>query len=79
MLEFGKTPVLPSTELQDIGFSVAAYPLTLLSASTLAMKKALQQLNDGESTEDENLMLNFPDLQDAVGFNDYYKELDRYL
>ena len=51
MLEQGKTPVLPPAELEAIGFKLAAYPLTLLSASIRAMQEALAALARGNHPE----------------------------
>ncbi len=90
MLEFGKTPILEPHKLKKLGFSVAAYPLTLLSASSLAMKTALDRLKRStasdaaageqiKTTDDTSLMLSFKELQQTVGFNDYYEDLDKYL
>jgi len=76
MIEFGVTPVLTPAELADMGYTVAAYPLTLLSASVKAMKISLEALKNGRSTD--NLVLPFKELQQDVGFNEYYDELDRY-
>jgi 2-methylisocitrate lyase-like PEP mutase family enzyme len=76
MLEGGKTPILSPTELQEIGFAVAAYPLTLLSASTRAMQMALGRLKAGQPPDD--LLLSFPELQQAVGFPEYYNTVDKY-
>jgi 2-methylisocitrate lyase-like PEP mutase family enzyme len=56
MLEGGKTPVLSPAELQKIGFTVAAYPLTLLSASIKAMNQALVNLKAGEPTGELSLL-----------------------
>ena len=39
MIEFGKTPILSARELSDIGYSIAVFPLTLLSANVLGMTK----------------------------------------
>ena len=77
MLEFGKTPILPPTDLQEMGFTVAAYPLTLLSASTKAMKETLQRLKRGEAVEDK--LLPFQELQADVGFPEFYDEMERYI
>uniref|UniRef100_K3XBH4 Carboxyvinyl-carboxyphosphonate phosphorylmutase n=1 Tax=Globisporangium ultimum (strain ATCC 200006 / CBS 805.95 / DAOM BR144) TaxID=431595 RepID=K3XBH4_GLOUD len=44
MLEKGLTPILPPAQLQEIGYKIAAYPLTLLSASIKVMEEALTQL-----------------------------------
>ena len=38
MLEFGSTPVLPPQELKKMGYTMAAYPLTLLSSSIKVMQ-----------------------------------------
>ena len=52
MLEQGSTPVLPPQELKRLGFTMAAYPLTLLSASIKAMSAALDRIKKGETTDD---------------------------
>ncbi|KAJ0412471.1 hypothetical protein ATCC90586_005491 [Pythium insidiosum] len=44
MLENGLTPVLPPAQLAAMGFKIAAYPLTLLSASIKTMERALDLL-----------------------------------
>ncbi len=40
----GRTPLLPPAALQDLGFSIVAYPLSLLGVSVRAMQHALQGL-----------------------------------
>jgi len=77
MLEFGKTPLLSAQELLSLGYTVAAYPLTLLSASTKAMQDALLALRES-GIAPVNQILPFSDLQRVVGFNEYYKDLERY-
>jgi len=76
MVEQGKTPVLPATELQEIGYSLVAWPLTLLSASMRAMREALVEMQAGRHPD--NRLLGFADLRRIVGFEDYYDEDDRY-
>ena len=76
MLEGGKTPVLSPDRLREIGYSVAAYPLTLLSASVKAMQSSLQLLKIGQPTN--SMILPFTELQDVVGFTEYNEEADRY-
>ena len=75
MLEGGATPILPPKELEKMGFAIAAYPLTLLSASVNAMNKALDDLKVERQVDG---ILEFAELRDIVGFNDYYAEEDRY-
>lgn len=55
-------------ELEEIGFSLAAYPLTLLSAATRAMNAALDRIGSGESVDD--LILGFDQLKSVVGFDE---------
>jgi len=74
MVEHGKTPVLPPARLEELGYKIAAYPLTLLSASLYAMKRALSALKKGDSFDD---LMDFKDLQTIVGFSEYDETLTR--
>ena len=76
MLEQGSTPILTPAELKAIGYTMAAYPLTLLSASIKAMKESLERIRAGESTDD--LICSFAETKDAVGFTQYGFEEERY-
>jgi len=76
MLEYGSTPILPPAELKKIGYTMAAYPLTLLSASIKSMQESLCRIQKGESTED--LILPFDETKKIVGFDQYAKEENRY-
>jgi 2-methylisocitrate lyase-like PEP mutase family enzyme len=75
MVEQGDTPILPPARLEELGFKIAAYPLTLLSASIRAMREALGALGKGEPPE---RILDFMELREAVGFDEYDRGLARY-
>jgi len=75
MLEQGATPVLPPARLQEMGFKIAAYPLTLLLTIIPAIEKALQSLKEGRHPEG---LASFQDLQDVVGFPGYFEAEKRY-
>ena len=75
MIEHGKTPILPPQKLEEIGYKLSVFPLTLLNASILAMRQSLQMIKNGE--EPGNI-LDFEELKSAVGFLQYYDEFDRY-
>jgi 2-methylisocitrate lyase-like PEP mutase family enzyme len=75
LLEQGETPILPPAQLQEIGFALAAYPLTLLSAAIKAMQDALQAFRAGGHPQD---LLDWASLREVVGFNAYYAEEERY-
>ncbi len=38
----GKTPILPPEELDDMGFKLVAYPMSLLAVTVQAMETALE-------------------------------------
>ena len=75
MLEHGKTPILPPAVLEEIGFKIAAYPLTLLLAALPAIEQALAALSRGETPSG---LADFEHLKDVVGFPLYYREEERY-
>jgi len=76
MLEYGSTPILPPKQLKQLGYAMAAYPLTLLSASIKAMQESLHRIHHGLPTDD--LILSFAETKDAVGFSRYSLEEDLY-
>ena len=67
--QFGKTPILPPAELQAMGFTLVAYPISLLSASIKAMKATLARIKAEQPTED--LLEGFGELKRVVGFGEY--------
>jgi 2-methylisocitrate lyase-like PEP mutase family enzyme len=73
----GKTPVLPPAELQEIGYRLAVYPVVALTAVIAAMRQAFAALVPGSGVA-QPAHLTFPDLQDAVGFPDYWARETRY-
>jgi 2-methylisocitrate lyase-like PEP mutase family enzyme len=75
LVEGGDTPILPPARLEEIGYKIAAYPLTLLSAASRAMQEALEKLSRGDEPE---RLLGFDELREIVGFADYDVELGRY-
>ncbi|BHH85785.1 isocitrate lyase/PEP mutase family protein [Desulforhopalus sp. 52FAK] len=75
IIDGGKTPVLSPDELHALGFSIAAYPLTLISAAMQAIKKSLQALQNGSQPSD---IMDFEKVRKIIGFDDYYQEEERY-
>merc|ERR1711924_290765 len=59
MLEGGLTPILPPHELEDIGYKLAAYPLSLLSAGIKAQQEVLKRLASGDVAGVEEMILPF--------------------
>lgn len=76
MLEGGVTPVLPPERLQEIGYRIVAYPLTLLNAVVYAMREALDGLAAGCMPV---RAVDFATIRDIVGFDQYDRLLQQYL
>ena len=73
----GSTPICTPRELEDMGFKVVAYPLSLLATSARAMERTLREIrNDGYP--DESSMPTFEELKRIVGFPEYYVDEARY-
>jgi 2-methylisocitrate lyase-like PEP mutase family enzyme len=75
IVEDGETPALPPARLGEIGFRIAAYPLSLLSVAARAMQQALADLAAGRPVDGR---VSFEELQALVGFPEYEAALSRY-
>ncbi len=75
IVEGGQTPELPPEALEEIGYRIAAWPLTLMAAAMRAMVEALEALKAGRPRD--NLM-DFDELRRRIGFEAYYETSQRY-
>ena len=71
----GKTPILKPDQLESMGFKLVAYPLSLLGVSINAMQNALKDLKQGQIPEQ---VPGFLDLQQVLGFPEYFEKESRY-
>jgi 2-methylisocitrate lyase-like PEP mutase family enzyme len=70
MLEGGRTPVLPPAELHALGFSMIAYPTTLIFRVARTVQKALGELAEGRlSLVGEGV--DFEAFKAIVGYGDW--------
>ncbi len=76
MLEGGKTPMVSADELHKLGYNIAAYPLTILSAAMRAMQDSLRQMKAGDHPD--SALLEFSELRRLVGFDEYYEAEKQY-
>ncbi|NDW43902.1 oxaloacetate decarboxylase [Ruegeria sp. PrR005] len=74
IVEGGETPDLPNAALHDIGYSIAAYPLSLMAVAMQAMVTCLRQMRGETRTG----LMDFAELRQRIGFDDYYKTSERY-
>jgi 2-methylisocitrate lyase-like PEP mutase family enzyme len=77
LVEDGDTPLLPHARLEQIGFKIAAYPLTLLEVGARAMQRALSAMSEGGHPTDAD-RLSFGELRELVGFDGYEDQAERY-
>ena len=73
----GRTPVLRPAELEDMGFKLVAYPLSLIGAAARAQQLALAEILAGR-VPGKDLLPSFDELKGLVGFPEYFEEAERY-
>ena len=61
--------------MEEIGYRIAAYPLSLMASAMQAMVQTLAEMKAGQPRS--NLM-GFIDLRRRIGFDDYYEASERY-
>jgi 2-methylisocitrate lyase-like PEP mutase family enzyme len=75
MVEQGNSPFLAPPRLEEIGYKIAIYPVSLMLAGITAANRVLATLNAGHDT---SANATFQELQDIVGFPDYYDDEKKY-
>ncbi|MFK7751829.1 MAG: oxaloacetate decarboxylase [Sedimentitalea sp.] len=73
-VEGGDSPELPIEVLHDIGYSLAAYPLTLMASAMQAMVMTLRAMRGGNASD----LMDFTELRDRIGFDAYYQASANY-
>ena len=76
LVEGGKTPVLTMERLNELGFRLAIFPLTLMSAAMRAMHETLADMKAGRSSAGR--LMSFDDIKRIGGFDAYYEAEKRY-
>lgn len=75
LVEQGDTPLLPREELEEIGYKLAAYPLTLQLAALQGMAEALAAMKAGHHPQH---LASFAELQAVAGFPEYFEAEKAY-
>lgn len=83
MVEGGKTPILTAKELEEIGYSVATFPLSTLYAAAFGARAAMEALaRTGTTAGFMDRMISFAEFNHLVGLETvrereayYYKDL----
>jgi 2-methylisocitrate lyase-like PEP mutase family enzyme len=78
LVEGGKTPLLPRSRLEALGYKIAIYPATLLVTVAKAMQRQLRRLADEDAYGPNADQITFEELKTLVGFPDYYAMEQKY-
>jgi 2-methylisocitrate lyase-like PEP mutase family enzyme len=75
-LHGGVTPILPQSELQELGFAAAIYPTVGLFAASHALASVYQALAQGKPVSDP--LCDFGDFVDMIGFPNVWDFEQKY-
>ena len=75
MVEEGNTPFLPPQRLEEIGYKIVIYPISLMLAGLQAMEGTLSAMRAGKHPD---ALAGFEHLRDVVGFPGYYETEKKY-
>jgi 2-methylisocitrate lyase-like PEP mutase family enzyme len=80
VFEGGKTPMLPASELETMGFRLGIYPSQTHRAAIRAAQRVLAALKeDGDTRRIEGELASFQDREDAVGTAQWRALEEKYL
>jgi 2-methylisocitrate lyase-like PEP mutase family enzyme len=78
MVEGGETPFLGAEDLDELGFKIGLYPVTLLLSVAQTLEKQLKHLQKGKHQEIQEEQFSFNQLKNMVGFPNYNKMQEKY-
>ena len=79
MIEGGKTPLLSSAELQDLGYSMVVFPLAALFSAARAIAETYRALFEAKTTAGRtDAMVDFHEFEEIVGVPDWQELEGRY-
>ena len=76
MLDDGRTPVLPPSELTAMGFAMAAYPTTVIFRVARTIERALNDIRAGKPASNEGV--NFAEFKDITNYDEWARIEDDY-
>jgi len=72
MIEGGKTPLLSSAELQELGYKMVVYPLSALFSAAKAVQETYRELFEAKSTaRRQDAMVGFAEFEEMIGVPDW--------
>ena len=80
MTEFGRSPLLSVSELDEIGYHIALFPVTTLRAAMKASERALAEIRRAGSQEAIlDSMQSRAELYDLLGYQGYEERDEAYF
>jgi len=79
MVEGGRTPILPASQLEALGYRLVIYPVTALLAGAKAMEQTYRSLREtGSSRDVTNCLFDFSAFHTLMGFEEIWELESRY-
>jgi 2-methylisocitrate lyase-like PEP mutase family enzyme len=74
----GRTEAVSAKAIAAMGYCSVVYPFALIAAKIRAIRQALEDLKNSFESEEPPETLQAEEVFEAVGFNQFYLEEDRY-
>ena len=74
----GKTPFVPISRLEKMGFNLAIFPAVTLKSAILAVRNTLNQIKANPDERPGSDELTFEEMKTLVGFPEYYEMEAKY-
>ncbi|MDA3005233.1 MAG: isocitrate lyase/phosphoenolpyruvate mutase family protein [Actinomycetota bacterium] len=78
MVEGGRTPIVPTPELGEMGFRLVLWGISAILAAGHALRQAYGALASTGSGPDPSALMTFGEITDAVGLPDHRQMDQRY-
>ena len=78
MVNGGRTPLLPTKRLAELGYAAAIFPAVGYLATAHALTQAYADLKDNGATTDRAPMFSFAEFNELIGFKDVWDFERRY-
>src|SRR3990170_1225387 len=80
MIEGGKTPLLSSAELQELGYKMVVYPLSALFSATKAVEETYRALFEAKTTASrQGAMVSLGEFEEIIGVPQWQELERRYV
>lgn len=74
----GKTPFVPISRLEKMGFNLAIYPVVTMKSAIVAIRETLNQIKNNPDQRPGGDKMDFEDIKTLVGFPEYYEMEAKY-